>query len=254
MLVGPWNCKEPVVVEVIPSIDIREGRCVRLYQGDYDRETVFSNDPVEMARRWQDEGGARLHVVDLDGAATGQPANLPIIWDILEALSIPVQVGGGIRSLDAVRQLIEAGVDRVVLGTAAVRDPDMVQEICRSMGGERVIVAADARDGKVAVEGWREGTSVEAADLIADMEKLGVVRFLYTDISRDGAMTQPNFQAYRELVASIRGAVIASGGVSSLEHLRQLAEIGTEGAILGSALYRGALELSQAVYAMETLG
>ena len=241
-------------MEVIPSIDIRGGRCVRLYQGDYDRETVFSNDPVEMARRWQDEGGTRLHVVDLDGAATGQPANLPIIWGILDALSIPVQVGGGIRSLETVREFIEAGADRVVLGTAAVRDPHMVEEICRSVGSERVIVAADARNGKVAVEGWREGTSVKAADLIADMEKLGVVRFLYTDISRDGAMTQPNFRAYRELVASTQGAVIASGGVSSLDHLHRLAEIGAEGAILGSALYRGALELSQAVSAMDALG
>ena len=241
-------------MEVIPSIDIREGRCVRLYQGDYDRETVFSNNPVEMARRWESEGGKRLHVVDLDGAATGQPANLPIILEVLEALSIPVQVGGGIRSFGAVRQLMEAGVDRVVLGTAAVRDPEMVDEICKRVGAERVIVAADARDGKVAVEGWREGTSLEATELIADMEKLGVGRFLYTDISRDGAMTQPNFQAYRDLVASTRGAVIASGGISSLDHLRELAEIGTEGAILGSALYRGALELSQAVEAVESLG
>ncbi len=241
-------------MEVIPSIDIRGGRCVRLYQGDYDKETVFSDDPVQMARRWQDEGGERLHVVDLDGAATGEPANLPIVRNILEALSIPVQVGGGIRSVDTVRQLIEAGADRVVLGTAAVRNPDMVQEICRDLGAERVIVAADARDGKVAVEGWQEGTSVQASDLIADMEKLGVVRFLYTDISRDGAMTQPNFQAYRELVASTRGAVIASGGVSSIDHLRELAEIGAEGAILGSALYRGALELSEAVEAMAALG
>ena len=241
-------------MEVIPSIDIRGGRCVRLYQGDYDKETVFSDDPVQMARRWQDEGGERLHVVDLDGAATGEPANLPIVRNILDALSIPVQVGGGIRSIDTVRQFIEAGADRVVLGTAAVRDPNMVQEICRDLGAERVIVAADARDGKVAVEGWREGTSVQASDLIADMEKLGVVRFLYTDISRDGAMTQPNFQAYRELVASIRGAVIASGGVSSIDHLRALAEIGAEGSILGSALYRGALELSEAVEAMAALG
>lgn len=241
-------------MEVIPSIDIRGGRCVRLYQGDYDKETVFSDDPVQMARRWQDEGGERLHVVDLDGAATGEPANLPIVRNILDALSIPVQVGGGIRSADAVRQFIEAGADRVVLGTAAVRDPDMVHEICRDLGSERVIVAADARDGKVAVEGWREGTSVKASDLIADMEKLGVVRFLYTDISRDGAMTQPNFQAYRELVACTRGAVIASGGVSSIDHLRELAEIGAEGAILGSALYRGALELSEAVEAMAALG
>ena len=241
-------------MQVIPSIDIRGGRCVRLYQGDYDRETVFSDDPLQMARRWQDEGGERLHVVDLDGAATGEPANLPIVGNILEALSIPVQVGGGIRSVDAVRSLIEAGADRVVLGTAAVRDPDMVQEICRDLGAERVIVAADARDGKVAVEGWREGTSVQASDLVADMEKLGVIRFLYTDISRDGAMTQPNFQAYRELVASTRGAVIASGGVSSIDHLRELAEIGVEGAILGSALYRGTLELSEAVEAMAALG
>ena len=241
-------------MQVIPSIDIRGGRCVRLYQGDYAKETVFSDDPVQMARRWQDEGGERLHVVDLEGAATGEPANLPIVWKILDALSIPVQVGGGIRSVGAVRRFIEAGADRVVLGTAAVRDPDMVQEICRDLGAERVIVAADAWDGKVAVEGWREGTSVQASDLVTDMEKLGVVRFLYTDISRDGAMTQPNFQAYRELVVSTRGAVIASGGVSSIGHLKQLAEIGVEGAILGSALYRGALDLSEAVEAMDALG
>ena len=161
-------------MEVIPAIDLRGGRCVRLHQGDFDRETVFSDDPLAMARQWQDQGGPRLHLVDLDGAATGQPVHLDIISAIVAALDIPVQVGGGIRSVDTARAWLRAGVQRVVIGTAAVRNPEVVSQLCREEGGDRVVVAVDARDGMVALQGWTEASEVSALELAQGMADLGV--------------------------------------------------------------------------------
>ncbi|MFQ6027382.1 MAG: 1-(5-phosphoribosyl)-5-[(5-phosphoribosylamino)methylideneamino]imidazole-4-carboxamide isomerase [Dehalococcoidia bacterium] len=236
-------------MEVIPAIDLKSGRCVRLYQGDYQQETVFSEDPVAVAQEWQDQGACRLHLVDLDGAAQGNQENLETITAILRQLTIPVQVGGGIRAYDTAQNLISLGVDRVVIGTAAIEQPSLVQQLCQDFGGSHLIVAVDAREGQVAIKGWRENTSVGVLDLARQMGDLGVPRLLYTDISRDGTLSEPNFDANRELVANTGLRVLASGGVASLEHLRRLAETGVEGAVVGQALYTGDVSLPEAIRA-----
>ena len=236
-------------MEVIPAIDLRAGRCVRLHQGDFERETVFSDDPVAMALQWQAQGGTRLHVVDLDGAASGEPTHLGVISDIVSALEIPVQVGGGIRSVATATAWLEAGVERVVIGTAAVRDPDMVAEVCRDHGSERVVVSVDARDGMVALQGWTEPSQVTVLDLAHRMADLGIVRLLYTDIARDGMLTGPDLATNAKLVEETGMAILASGGVSSVGDVRQLVTTGVEGVIVGRALYTGAVILPEAAAA-----
>ena len=236
-------------MEIIPSIDLKAGRQVRLYQGDFRQETVFSDDPLAVALGWQEQGGRLLHVVDLDGAADGAPANLPVIESIVRTLDIPVQVGGGIRERRTADALLNGGVDRVVLGTAAVEDPGLVADLCRDYGGERVIVAVDARDGMVAIKGWTEGSQVTALALARQMRELGVPRLLYTDVSRDGTLTSPNFRANAELVRETAMQVQASGGVTTLGHIRELGETGVEGVIIGTALYRGTITLAGAIKA-----
>ena len=236
-------------VEIIPAIDIKSGRCVRLYQGDYGKETVYSSDPEAVALRWEREGAGRLHLVDLDGAATGEPVNLDVIAAILARVAIPLQVGGGIRGFETAEKLLGMGANRVVLGTAAVQDPELVKRLAHVRGENSVVVAVDARDGRVSVRGWTEGTSVGAAELVGRMERLGVRRFLYTDISRDGTLTEPNFEAIQGVVEDTRRHILASGGISSTEHITRLAGIGVEGAIIGSALYTGTLDLRSAIEA-----
>ena len=240
-------------VEIIPAIDLKSGLCVRLYQGDYLKETVYSDDPVGVAVRWSLEGGGRLHVVDLDGAATGEPANLDVVKAIAKRVDVPLQVGGGIRSLETAEKFLKIGVDRVVLGTAAVDDPDLIMRLCRDWGGDRVVVAVDARDGQVAIKGWTEGTTVRATELVRPMEEMGVRRFLYTDISRDGTLTQPNFEAIQGLVRCTSYPILASGGISSTEHILRLAAVGVEGAILGTALYTGNVDLGSATKAVASM-
>jgi phosphoribosylformimino-5-aminoimidazole carboxamide ribotide isomerase len=237
-------------MEIIPSIDLKSGLCVRLYQGDYRKETVYSDDPLGVALRWQREGAPRLHLVDLDGAAAGKPVNLDVVLAIVKLLSIPVQVGGGIRELQSAEKLLDAGVDRAVLGTSAVQDPNLIERLCSEWGGDRVVVAVDARDGHVAIKGWTEGTSTSAADLVGQMEGMGVKRFLYTDISRDGTLTAPNFEAIRRLAEGTCCPIQASGGISSIEHVVHMAGTGAEGAILGRALYTGAVDLGTAIKAV----
>jgi len=233
-------------MEVIPAIDLRGGRCVRLYQGDYGKETVYSDDPLSVALRWQAEGARRLHLVDLDGAREGRPVNGEAIGRIARGVSIPVQVGGGIRSLEAVEVALALGAQRVILGTAAVEMPELVAEACRRYG-EAIIVGVDARDGCVAVRGWLEASTLKAADLIQAMADLGVCRFIYTDIARDGTLTGPNFTALAELTSRFSLPIIVAGGVARLEHLRRLASLGAEGAIAGKALYTGDLSLREAL-------
>ena len=237
-------------MEIIPAIDLRQGRCVRLHQGDFDRETVFSDDPVAMALQWQEQGGPRLHVVDLDGAASGEPAHLDVISAIVAVLDIPVQVGGGIRSAATAKAWLDAGVDRVVIGTAAVRDPDMVAEVCRDHGSQRVVVSIDARNGMVALQGWTEASEVSVLDLANRMSNLGVERLLYTDIARDGMLTGPDLETNAKLVRDTGMAILASGGVSSVEDIRNLVPTGVEGVIVGRALYTGAVSLSAALSAV----
>jgi phosphoribosylformimino-5-aminoimidazole carboxamide ribotide isomerase len=242
-------------VEIIPAIDIRGGRCVRLDQGDYDRETVFADDPVEVAQRWEKAGAKRLHVVDLDGARDGQPQNEDVIRRVIEAASVAVQVGGGVRDVSAIDRYVEAGADRVALGTAAIKDQTTLVNAV-SLFRERIIVGVDARDGMVATEGWRETSEVRALDLVGQLSEFGVRRIFYTDISRDGMLGGPNFPAIEEVVEHAAGlpspmAVIASGGVSAVEHLKRLRLIGVEGAIIGKALYTGALDIGEALAAAE---
>ena len=237
-------------MEVIPSIDLKSGRCVSLYQGDYQRETVYSEDPLAVAQSWQDQGAPRLHLVDLDGAAAGTPVNLDIISNIISQLTIPVQVGGGIRDQPTAETLLTRGADRVVIGTAAVQDPALVRQLCQKFGSHRVVVAVDAREGQVAIKGWTEKTSVTSLDLAKQMGRLGVTRILYTDVHRNGTLTEPNFAATASLVKETGLAVLASGGITSVEHIRALAQTGVEGAVVGSALYTGAMSLPDALAAV----
>ncbi len=233
-------------MEIIPAIDIRGGRCVRLYQGDYSKETVFSEDPVAVALQWQTQGARWLHLVDLDGAARGEPVNLPTIEAIVNRLSISIEVGGGIRDKGTVTRLLGLGVKRVILGTVAVDDQRLVAELCQEFG-EAIVVAIDARDGYVATRGWLEGTSVTALELAKSMAALGARRIIYTDIKRDGTLTEPDFDAIVRMVKGVGLPIIAAGGISRLEHLKRLKELGVEGAIIGRALYTGDIDLRQAL-------
>jgi phosphoribosylformimino-5-aminoimidazole carboxamide ribotide isomerase len=237
-------------MEIVPAIDIRGGRCVRLYQGDYGRETVFADDPVEMARRWRDEGAPRLHVVDLDGAREGRPVNAELVGRIVAVASVPVQVGGGLRDMPAIQRHLDMGVDRVVLGTAAVKDRALLAAALAGHG-QRIVVSVDARAGQVAVQGWEQETQQAAAELIAELTALGVPRFVYTDTARDGTLEGPNFAAIGSLVAGVRAPVIYAGGVSSIDDLVRLAPLGLEGAIVGKALYTRDIILREA---LEVLG
>lgn len=237
-------------MEIIPAIDLKEGRCVRLFQGDFAQETVFSDDPLATALSWQEQGGHRLHLVDLDGAIQGKPAHLEVIAAIVKGLRIPVQVGGGIRDLATAEAWLEAGVDRVVIGTAAVRDPDMVEEVCRRHGSHRVVVSVDAKDGLVALQGWTEASTVTVLELARQMAQIGVERLLYTDISRDGALTGPDLETNTQLAKETGLAVLASGGVASIDHIKELIPTGVEGVIVGRALYTGAVSLPDAVAAV----
>lgn len=241
-------------MEVIPAIDLKDGRCVRLYQGDFDKVTVFSDDPSEMARRWQDAGARRIHVVDLDGTQAGRPTNLEAISGILAAVNAPVQLGGGIRTHEDVQRMLGMGVERVILGTAAVEDADLVARLCKDFGKASIIVSVDARDGRVTTHGWVESTQVEATGLLRQMAELGVDRFVYTDVARDGTLTEPNFATVGRLVEETGKSIIAAGGISSIEHLIRLAEVGVEGAIIGRALYTGDIDLKQALDTLQQMG
>jgi phosphoribosylformimino-5-aminoimidazole carboxamide ribotide isomerase len=239
-------------VEVIPAIDLRNGQVVRLNQGDYAKQTTFSNDPLRVARQFVEAGAPRIHLVDLDGAFDGSPAQKGLCIAIAKAVPVPIELGGGFRNEEDVAMAIDAGMDRVVLGTVAVEDPDLVARLVARLGADRIIVGLDARDGYVAVSGWKQATNVEATTLMTQMHERGVRRYVYTDISRDGTLSSPNFgavaaMAYHAISLSDDTNVIASGGIGSIAHLHRLATLGVEGAIVGSAIYRGALDLQQAV-------
>jgi phosphoribosylformimino-5-aminoimidazole carboxamide ribotide isomerase len=232
--------------EIIPAIDILNGRCVRLKQGRYDAETVYSKDPVEMAKKWESEGAKRLHVVDLDGARTGIPNNIEIIKSIAKELNIPVQTGGGIRNFDLIKELIDFGIDRIILGTTAVKNPNLLAKVCEKFG-EQIAVAIDAKEGRVATEGWTQVSKKDTLTLAREAIDLGVKRFIYTDISRDGMLQGPNFEGIKNFVSQIRVPVIASGGISSKEDIEKLKETGAEGCIVGKALYEGMVKLENIV-------
>ena len=235
-------------IEIIPAVDIRDGNCVSLFQGDYSQETVFSDDPVDVALKWQSMGVPRIHIIDLDGAVQGEPGNMEIIRVLAKAILVPVQLGGGIRRIETIELLLKAGIDRVILGTTAVEDPKLVKEACRRYG-QSVIVSIDTRDGWVTTRGWQQETRLRGVDLAKSMAELGVRRFIHTDTGRGSTLTEPNFAAISELISEIRLPVIASGGISSLIHLKMLKQLGAEGAIVGKALYTGAINLKQALEA-----
>jgi len=234
---------------VIPAIDLKNGKCVRLVQGNMDQETVYSDNPLQMARRWEKLGAELLHLVDLDGAVEGTPKNLDLIQEMVKGLFMPVEVGGGIRSLETIDSYIRAGAMRVVIGTRAVEDPDFLTEACRRFPG-KILAGIDARNGYVAVHGWTKVTERPATDLAREIQGQGVSAIIFTDIHRDGMQTGPNIESTRALAESISIPVIASGGISSLEDVRALMRIepcGVIGAITGRALYTGALDLREAM-------
>ena len=238
-------------MEVIPAIDLRGGAVVRLLQGNYDRQTTFGDDPVGVARGFEADGAPRIHVVDLDGAREGRRTQAAEVRAVAAAVGIPIELGGGLRSADVIAEVIADGVDRVVLGTAAVEEPELIEQALAAHGAERVIVGIDAREGIASVAGWTESGSIPATDLLDRMADLGVRRFIYTDITRDGTLTSPNFSAVSDMVERADAAggsrIIASGGIAELDHLRTLANIGAEGAIIGAAIYLGTLDLAAAV-------
>lgn len=230
---------------VYPAIDIRDGRCVRLLRGDYDRETVYGDDPAAMAQRWIDEGASWLHVVDLDGARAGVPQNQAAVAKIA-ALGVPVQFGGGIRSIDSAAAILGAGVRRIVLGTVAVEQPDLVREAVERFG-DAVAVGVDTRNGMVATRGWFDTTQVSAADLVQAMAGAGVRSFICTDIARDGTLAGPNAELLATLAARDQGEIIASGGIGRAEDLRAVARAGVAGVIVGRAIYEGTVRLADAL-------
>jgi phosphoribosylformimino-5-aminoimidazole carboxamide ribotide isomerase len=232
----------------IPAVDIRAGRCVRLVQGDFARETAYADDPSEMARYWAAEGAERLHVVDLDGARDGIRANAAAIRRLIASVRIPVQVGGGVRSLATARTLLDEGAARVVVGTAAVERPETLGEWVSALGAEQLIVSVDARDGRVATHGWQNVTAIDVVTFCQVAAQAGVRRVLYTDVGRDGTLSGPNITQTRAIADVMK--VLGSGGVSSIEDLRNLAHARAEGAIIGTALYEGRLTLREALLAV----
>jgi phosphoribosylformimino-5-aminoimidazole carboxamide ribotide isomerase len=235
---------------VLPAIDIKSGHCVRLYQGDYAQMTIYDADPVQVAKRWQTAGASWLHVVDLDGAALGQPVNVELIALMRSAASLRIEVGGGMRSLAHIEQILALGIDRIVLGTVALTDRVLLEQALQRWG-ERIVVGLDARDGWVAIAGWRETSRVQATVLAAELSALGVQRFIYTDIARDGVLGGPNLSAVREMQRATSCALIASGGVASIADLHSLAALGVEGAIVGKAIYTGDIDLPIAIQKIE---
>ncbi|WP_130470868.1 1-(5-phosphoribosyl)-5-[(5-phosphoribosylamino)methylideneamino]imidazole-4-carboxamide isomerase [Candidatus Magnetaquicoccus inordinatus] len=243
---------------IIPAIDLKDGQCVRLFQGDMNQHTVYSDDPGAMARHWQDAGAQRLHVVDLNGAFAGQPVNDNAIAAILKALSIPVQLGGGIRTLATMEHYLNLGIQRVILGTIACRDPQLVQEACRLFPGQ-ILVGIDARDGWVAVQGWAEVTNIRAVELAQRFMEVGVAEIIFTDIARDGALQGPNIVATRALAEAVTTPIILSGGISSLADVQKVMENPgpyanggrISGIITGKALYDGRLDFAAAVAACQ---
>lgn len=239
---------------IFPAIDLKDGQCVRLMQGDMDRVTVYGSDPGAMARRWQDEGAEWLHVVDLDGAFSKSPRNRRSVEAIVKSVAIPVQVGGGIRNLDTIAEYMDMGVRRVILGTAALREPELLAQAAGKHPG-RVALGIDARGGKVAIEGWQETTQLDAATLVRQFEALPLAAIIYTDIHRDGMQTGVNVEATRQLILETRFPVIASGGVSTLsdiEALLPLVPMGLLGVITGRALYDGTLQLKEALACVQS--
>ena len=231
---------------IFPAIDLRGGKCVRLIQGDFDKETVYSDDPQATALKWQAMGAKFLHVVDLDGARKGSPQNIPTIKKILDAANIPIEVGGGIRTLDDVEEILSLGVRRVILGSVAVENISLVEDAAKNFG-DKIVVGIDARNGFVAVHGWEKSSAVKADELAKKIVAAGVKTIIYTDISKDGMLSGVNAENFAELAKSSGAEIIASGGVKSLDDIRALKAAKISGVIVGKAIYTGALDLKVAI-------
>lgn len=240
-------------MDLWPAIDLRGGRCVRLLQGDYDRETVFSSDPVDQARRFVDQGARRLHLVDLDGAKAGLPLQAELVGRMVRAAGVPVQLGGGIRTLDTVRAYAEAGVTRLVAGSVAIEDPDLLAAMAEALPG-RIVLGLDARDGRVATRGWIDTSPLLAVDVARRSRPLPLAGIVYTDIATDGMLSGPNLAALSEMIAATPFPVVASGGIAVADDLRRVAGIGAAGCIVGRALYDGGLGLREALEACGEAG
>jgi len=238
---------------ILPAIDLRGGQCVRLRQGDYAQETVFGDDPAAMARRWVSQGASYLHLVDLDGARAGKPVNGASVRRIIESAAVPCQLGGGLRTDDAIAEALDWGVARVIVGTQALKEPHWLEQISARFPG-RIVLGIDAKDGQVASDGWLQLSRRSAFDLARQCQDLPLAALVYTDIRRDGMLQGPNLEALGEMAASVRLPVIASGGVSTLEDVGRLAKLNLAGCIIGRALYEGKIDLSEAIKEASVVG
>jgi phosphoribosylformimino-5-aminoimidazole carboxamide ribotide isomerase len=244
--VRPFSSTGARTVEIWPAIDLRGGQCVRLRQGDYGRETVYGADPAKMAQHWYDQGARRLHLVDLDGARDGKPANWESIRSIREATPIPCELGGGIRNEATIRELLELGLTRLVIGTLALKEPDWFRKMCREFP-EKLVLGIDARDGMVATDGWLETSRTPALELAKGFQQEPLAAIVYTDIATDGMMQGPNVSEMKAMQEAVSVPVVASGGVTTADDVKRLAQAGLAGCIIGRALYEGSVELPEAL-------
>lgn len=229
---------------IIPAIDIKNGKCVRLVQGDYNQQTVYSQNPIEVALRWKKLGAGLIHVVDLDGAKDGLPVNFSLITKIAKQVS--VEVGGGIRSVETIQKYLDAGVNRVVLGTALLGDFDFARQVFEKFG-DKIVLGLDAKNGELMTKGWTSGSHLSFLETAKKMQELGAQKIIYTDILKDGSLTEPNYQSLKDLMEIVQIPIIASGGISNINQIKKLSEIGAEGVILGKSLYEGKIDLKEAL-------
>ena len=239
------------MMEVIPAIDIRAGRCVRLIQGDYSKETIFADNPMEMAIKWESEGAEYLHIIDLDGAKEGSAVNMEVISKICADSAARIQVGGGIRDYETAARYIDVGVSRVIMGTSAVDRTDELERILKSIGAESLVVSVDAREGIVALDGWTRESRVTVETVVKNIEALGVKRCMYTDILKDGTLSEPNYAGIENVVSSTNMKIMAAGGIAALSQLKRMSIVGVEAIIVGRALYTGDIRLRQAIDALK---
>ena len=232
-------------MDIIPAIDIIDGRCVRLTRGEFNKKVIYSEDPVEVAIKWESEGADRLHIVDLDGARTGRPVNDDIIKKIIKRVKIPVEVGGGIRSLDTVRDYIRSGAEKVILGSIVFEDEDLIKDIISSYR-DNIIVSLDVRDERIFIHGWEKDTQINYIDAGKRLKESGIVEFIYTNIERDGTLESPDIVGLKKFIELVDVPTIASGGISSIEDIKRVKEIGASGVIIGKALYEGKIHLEEA--------
>lgn len=238
-------------MQLYPAIDLKNGQCVRLKQGAFKEITVYSDKPEEIAAKWQSKGATYLHLVDLDGALAGHSVNEKVIKKIVDTLSIPIEIGGGIRSEEAIEAMLSLGVSRVIIGTKAAENPEFIRDMVNKFGQERIVAGIDAKNGMVAVEGWEKLSDLSASELVNRMKEYGIRHVVYTDIARDGMLSGPNVEYTKKLTEETGLDIIASGGMSSMEDLRELYNAGVHGAIIGKALYENRIDLKEAIDAFE---